>query len=103
MGRIKTRDNCNRLYIYIIYRERRQYRGQELQHRVWGVVLWREEELVLACHVVLCRVLACHVVLCRQRELLLGLLVVLYRKELDFLLSQQVIILLQGVSKEAEF
>ena len=75
-----------------------------MQHRVWSVMLWREEELVLACHVVQCRVLACHLVLCRQRELLLGLLVVLCRwKELGFLLCQQVTVLLQGLSKEAEF
>ena len=75
-----------------------------MQDRVWGVVLWREEELVLARHVVQCRVLACHLVLCRQRELLLGLLVVLCRwKELGFLLCQQVTVLLQGLSKEAEF
>ena len=66
-GESRPEENCNRRYI--TYREQRQDRRQELQHRVWGVVLWREEELVLACHVVLCR----------QRELLFGLLVGLYR------------------------
>ena len=51
-----------------------------MQHRVWGVMLWRKWELVL------------------------GLLVVLGMwKELGFLLCQQVTVLLQGLSKEAEF
>ena len=39
-GESRPEEYCNRQYI--IYREQRQDRGQELQHRVWGVMLWRK-------------------------------------------------------------
>ena len=39
-GESRPEKYCNRQYI--IYQEQRQDRGQELQHRVWGVMLWRK-------------------------------------------------------------
>ena len=39
-GESRPEEYCIRQYI--IYREQRQDRGQELQHRVWGVMLWRK-------------------------------------------------------------